>query len=33
MAVWQKISGLASAVGDAGSGFLGELAHVFGLDR
>ena len=33
MTVWQKISGLAGAVGDAGSGFLGELAHVFGLDR
>jgi DnaJ like chaperone protein len=33
MTVWQKISGLASAVGDAGSGFLGDLARVFGLDR
>jgi len=33
MTVWQKISGLASAVGDAGGGFLGELAHVFGGDR
>ena len=33
MTVWQKISGLASAVGDAGGGFLGELARVFGLDR
>ena len=32
MTVWQKISGLASAVGDAGSGFLGDLARVFGLD-
>jgi DnaJ like chaperone protein len=33
MTVWQKISGLASAVGDAGGGFLGELARSFGLDR
>jgi DnaJ like chaperone protein len=33
MTVWQKISGLASAVGDAGGGFLGELARVLGLDR
>jgi DnaJ like chaperone protein len=33
MTVRQKISGLASAVGDAGGGFLGELARVFGLDR
>src|SRR5262245_20029881 len=33
MTVWQKISGLASAVGDAGGGFLGVLARVFGLDR
>jgi DnaJ like chaperone protein len=33
MTVWQKISGVASAVGDAGSGFLGDLARVFGLDR
>jgi DnaJ like chaperone protein len=33
MTVWQKISGLASAVGDAGGSFLGELARVFGLDR
>jgi DnaJ like chaperone protein len=33
MTVWQKISGMASAVGDAGSGFLGDLARVFGLDR
>lgn len=32
MTVWQKVSGLASAVGDAGSGFLGDLARVFGLD-
>jgi DnaJ like chaperone protein len=33
MSVWQKISGFAGAVGDAGGGLLGELAHVFGLDR
>ena len=33
MTVWQKISGMASAVGDAGSGLLGDLAQVFGLDR
>jgi DnaJ like chaperone protein len=33
MSVWQKISGIAGAVGDAGGGLLGELAHVFGLDR
>lgn len=33
MTVWQKISGMASAVGDAGSDLLGDLARVFGLDR
>ncbi|HWE22219.1 MAG TPA: TerB family tellurite resistance protein, partial [Hyphomicrobiaceae bacterium] len=33
MTVWQKISGLASVVGDAGGDFLGDLARVFGLDR
>ena len=33
MTVWQKFSGVASAVGDAGGGFLGDLARVFGLDR
>jgi DnaJ like chaperone protein len=33
MTVWQKISGMASAVGDAGSGLVGDLARVFGLDR
>jgi DnaJ like chaperone protein len=33
MSVWQKISGFAGAVGDAGGGLLGELAHVFGLDH
>lgn len=33
MTVWQKISDLAGAVGDAGGGLLGDLAHVFGLER
>ncbi len=33
MSVWQKISGVAGAIGDAGGGLLGELAHVFGLER
>jgi DnaJ like chaperone protein len=33
MTVWQKVSGLASAVGDAGGDLLGDLARVFGLDR
>lgn len=33
MTVWQKISGLAGAVSDAGGGLLGDLAHVFGLER
>jgi DnaJ like chaperone protein len=33
MTVWRRISGIASAVGDAGGGFLGELARVLGLDR
>ncbi len=33
MSAWQKVSGLAGAVANAGSGLLGELAHVFGLDR
>ena len=31
MTVWQKISGLATAVGDAGGGLLGGLAGAFGL--
>lgn len=31
MTVWQKISDFAGAVGDAGSGLLQDLAHVFGL--
>jgi DnaJ like chaperone protein len=33
MTVWQKISDLAGAVGDAGGGLLGDLAHVFGLEH
>lgn len=33
MTVWQKISDFAGAVGSAGGGFLGDLAHVFGLER
>lgn len=33
MTVWQKISGLAGAVGHAGSGLLHDLAHVFGLEH
>jgi DnaJ like chaperone protein len=33
MTVWQKISEFAGAIGDAGGGLLGELAHVFGLER
>ncbi len=33
MTVWQKISDFAGVVGDAGSGLLGDLAHVFGLER
>lgn len=33
MSAWQKISGFANAVSEAGGGLLGELAHVFGLDR
>jgi len=33
MTVWQKITGLATAVGDAGGGLLGGLADAFGLHR
>jgi DnaJ like chaperone protein len=33
MSAWQKVSGLAGALANAGGGLLGELAHVFGLDR
>ena len=33
MTVWQKISGLATAVGDAGGNLLDELGRTFGLNR
>lgn len=33
MTVWQKISGLATAVGDAGGDLLGGLASALGLNR
>lgn len=33
MTVWQKISDLANAVGDAGNSVLDDLAHVFGVGR
>lgn len=33
MTVWQRISGLATAVSDAGGTLLGELAGVLGIDR
>jgi len=33
MTVWQKISGLATVVGDAGGNLLDELARTFGLNR
>jgi len=33
MTVWQKISGLATAVGDAGESLLNELGGVLGLNR
>jgi DnaJ like chaperone protein len=33
MTVWQKISDFAGTVTDAGGGLLGDLAHVFGLER
>jgi DnaJ like chaperone protein len=33
MTVWQKISGLATAVGDAGGDLLGGLAGALGLNR
>ena len=33
MTVWQKISGLATAVGDAGGSLLSELSGVLGLNR
>jgi DnaJ like chaperone protein len=33
MTIWQKISGIATAVGDAGGNVLHELAGVLGLER
>jgi DnaJ like chaperone protein len=33
MTVWQKISGLATVVGDAGGNLLDELARTFGLNQ
>src|SRR5262245_20545854 len=33
MTVWQKISGFATAVGDAGGSVLHELAGVLGLEQ
>jgi DnaJ like chaperone protein len=33
MTVWQKISGLATAVGDAGGNLLDQLGRTFGLSR
>ena len=33
MTVWQKISGLATAVGDAGGNLLDGLGRTFGLER
>jgi DnaJ like chaperone protein len=33
MTVWQKISGLATAVSDAGGDLLGGLGRAFGVDR
>ena len=33
MTVWQKISGLATVVGDAGESLLGQLGRTFGLTR
>ena len=33
MTVWQKISGLATAVGDAGGNLLDELGRTFGLNQ
>jgi DnaJ like chaperone protein len=32
MTVWQKISGLATAVGDAGESLLGSLGRLFGIE-
>src|ERR1700694_2616818 len=33
MTIWQKISGIATAVGDAGGSVLHELAGVLGLEH
>src|SRR5512145_575420 len=33
MTVWQKISGLATAVGDAGGDIIGALSGALGLNR
>lgn len=33
MTVWQRISGLATAVSDAGGAFLSELAEALGIER
>lgn len=32
MTIWQKLSGFATTVGEAGGTLLGELAHALGLD-
>jgi DnaJ like chaperone protein len=33
VSVWEKITGVAGAIGSAGGGLLGDLAHVFGLEQ
>jgi DnaJ like chaperone protein len=33
VSVWEKITGVAGAIGGAGGGLLGDLAHVFGLEQ
>ena len=32
MTIWQKLSGFATSVGEAGGSLLGEIAHALGLD-
>jgi DnaJ like chaperone protein len=32
MTIWQRLSGFATSVGEAGGSLLGELAHALGLD-
>ena len=32
MTIWQKLSGFATTVGEAGGSLLGELAHALGID-